>query len=69
MNAAEELKQALPDSVISVGLQTSKPLAVIKKENLLKVADKVREMDFDHLSVITGTDYRDRFQVVYNFFS
>lgn len=26
-------------------------------------------MGFDHLSVITGTDYKDHFEVVYNFFS
>jgi NADH-quinone oxidoreductase subunit C len=69
MNAAEELKQALPDSVKSVGFQTNKPQAVIKKEDLLKVAVKVKEMGFDDLSVITGTDYVDRFEVVYNFFS
>lgn len=69
MNAAEELKQALPDSVESVGFQTNKPQAVIKKEDLLKVAGKVKEMGFDDLSVITGTDYVDRFEVVYNFFS
>ncbi len=68
-NAAEELKQSLPNSVVSVGLQLNKPLAVIKKEDMLKVAAKVKEMGFDNLSLITGTDYRDRFEVVYNFLS
>ena len=69
MNPAEELKQLLPDSVLSIGMQTNKPLAIIKKEELLKVAEKVNEMGFDNLSVITGVDYKDRFEVVYNFFS
>ncbi len=69
MNAAEELKQVLPNSVISVGLQVNKPLAIIKKEELLNAAAKVKEMGFDHLSVITGVDYTDRFEVIYNFFS
>ncbi len=69
MNAAEELKQALPDAVVSIGMQLNKPLAVIKKEELLNVARKVKELGLEHLSVITGIDYRDRFEVVYNFFS
>lgn len=69
MNPAEELKQALPASVISTGTQVEKPLALIKKEDMLKVAAKVKEMGFDHLSVITGIDYVDRFEVIYNFFS
>lgn len=69
MNAAEELKYLLPGSVISVGIQTNKPLAVIKKEDMLKVAEKVKEMGFDNLSVITGVDCVDRFEVIYNFFS
>jgi len=69
MNGAEELKQSLPSSVISTGMQINKPLAVIKKEDILPVASKVKEMDFDQLSVITGIDYQDRFEVIYNFFS
>jgi NADH-quinone oxidoreductase subunit C len=69
MNPAEELKQALPASVVSTGTQVEKPLALIKKDDLLKVAAKVKEMGFDHLSVITGIDYVDRFEVIYNFFS
>ncbi len=69
MNPAEELKQALPGSVISTGMQVDKPLAVIKKEELLVVAAKVKKMGFDHLSVITGIDYTDRFEVIYNIFS
>jgi NADH-quinone oxidoreductase subunit C len=69
MNAAEELKQALPESVVSTGMQVEKPLALVKKEDLLRVAAKVKEMGFDHLSVITGIDYVDRFEVIYNFFS
>ncbi len=69
MNAAEELKQKLPAAVVSTGMQVNKPMAVIKKEELLNAARKVKEMGFDHLSVITGTDYKDHFEVVYNFFS
>ncbi len=69
MNAAEELKQAFPAEVVSTGMQISKPLAIIKKEDLLKVAEKVKEMGFDNLSVITGIDYQDRFEVIYNFLS
>jgi NADH-quinone oxidoreductase subunit C len=69
MNAAEELKQIMPDSVENVGFQTDKPQAVIKKEDLLKIALKAKEMGFDHLSVITGIDYVDRFEVIYNFLS
>ena len=69
MNPAEELKYALPNSVTSVGVQTNKPLAVIKKEDVLKVAAKVKEMGFDNLSVITGVDCGDRIEVIYNFFS
>jgi NADH-quinone oxidoreductase subunit C len=69
MNPAEELKQYLPDSIVSIGLQKKKPIAIIKKEYLLKVAAKVNEMGFDNLSLITGIDYRDRFEVVYNFLS
>lgn len=69
MNAAEELKQAMPASVVGTGIQTNKPLAIIKREDLLKVAKKVKDMGFDQLSVITGIDYKDRFEVIYNFFS
>ncbi len=69
MNPAEELKQKLPAAVVSTGMQLNKPMAVIKKEELLNAAKKVKEMGFDHLSVITGTDYNDHFEVVYNFFS
>ncbi len=69
MNPAEELKQKLPAAVISTGMQVNKPMAVIKKEELLNAAGKVKEMGFDHLSVITGIDYKDHFEVVYNFFS
>jgi len=68
MNPAEEIKQLFPDSFVSVGHQTNKPLAIIKKEGLLKIAEKVKEMGFDNLSeCITGIDYGDRFEVVYNF--
>ncbi len=69
MNSAEELKQAMPAAVGSTGMQINKPLAIIKKEDLLKVAEKVKEMGFDNLSVITGIDYQDRFEVIYNFLS
>jgi len=69
MNPAEELKQNLPDFILSIVLQKNKPIAIIKKEDLLKVAEKVEEMGFDNLSLITGIDYRDRFEVVYNFLS
>jgi NADH-quinone oxidoreductase subunit C len=69
MNAAEELKQVLPNSVVSIGLQLNKPLVTVKKDELLNVAQKVKEMGFGHLSVITGVDYKDRFEVIYNFFS
>ncbi len=69
MSAAEELKQTMPDAVISTGMQLNKPMAIVKKEKLLEVAKKVKEMGFEHLSVITGIDYKDRFEVVYNFFS
>ncbi len=69
INPSEELKQAVPNAVVSVGLQTNKPQAVIKKEELRKAAEKVKDMGFDHLSVITGIDYADRFEVIYNFFS
>jgi NADH-quinone oxidoreductase subunit C len=69
MNPAEELKYLLPNSVVGVGVQTNKPLAIIRKEDLLKVAEKVKEMGFDNLSVITGVDCVDRFEVIYNFFS
>ncbi|VVB96639.1 NADH-quinone oxidoreductase subunit C/D [uncultured archaeon] len=69
MNAAEELKQAMPAAVVSTGMLIDKPLAIIKKEEILKAAGKVKEMGFDNLSVITGIDYRDRFEVIYNFFS
>lgn len=69
MNPAEELKQTLPASVVSTGTQVEKPLALIKKDDLLKVAAKVKEMGFNHLSVVTGIDYVDRFEVIYNFFS
>jgi NADH-quinone oxidoreductase subunit C len=69
MNQADELKQKLPAAVISTGMQVNKPMALIKKEELLNAARKVKEMGFDHLSVITGIDYKDHFEVVYNFFS
>ncbi|NJD76686.1 MAG: NADH-quinone oxidoreductase subunit C [Candidatus Methanoperedens sp.] len=59
----------MPAAVVSTGMQLNKPLAIIQKEELLKVAEKVKEMGFDNLSVITGIDYRDRFEVIYNFFS
>lgn len=69
MTSADELKQKMPAAVISTGMQANKPMAVIKKEELLNAARKAKDMGFDHLSVITGTDYNDHFEVVYNFFS
>ena len=69
MNPAQELKEYLPDSIVSLGMQKNKSLAIIKKDYLVKVAEKVKEMGFDNLSLITGIDYRDRFEVVYNFLS
>jgi NADH-quinone oxidoreductase subunit C len=69
MNPAEELKYLFPNSVVSEGVQTNKPLAVIRKEDLLTVAEKVKEMGFDNLSVITGVDRLDRIEVIYNLFS
>lgn len=69
MNSAEELKNHLPESVISIGVQGNKPMAVIKKEGLLDAARKAKDLGFDHLCVITGVDYRDHFEVIYNFFS
>ncbi len=69
MSALDELKNAFPSAVVGTGMQVDKPLAIIRKEELLNVAGKVKEMGFDHLSVITGIDYRDHFEVVYNFFS
>lgn len=69
MNPAEELKGLLPESVISTGLQGTKPMAVIKGEDILNAAGKAKELGFDHLSVITGIDYRDHFEVIYNLFS
>ncbi len=69
MNLIEELKSKLPVAVISTGMQVNKPMAVIKKEELLNAARTVKQMGFDHLSVITGTDYKDHFEIVYNFFS
>lgn len=69
VNAIEELKKVLPSAVAGTGMQLDKPMAVIKKEELLEAAGKIKEMGFDHLSVITGVDYKDRFEVVYNFFS
>ncbi len=69
MSAVDELKNSLPSAIVSTGMQVNKPLAIIRKEELLNVAGKVKEMGFDHLSVITGVDYKDHFEVVYNFFS
>ena len=69
MNPAEELKNQLPDTVTGIGMQGNKAMAVIRKDDLLKAAGKAREMGFDHLSVITGIDYRDHFEVIYNLFS
>ena len=45
MKPAEELKQLFPDSVVSIGLQVNKPLAIIKKEELLKIAEKVKRIN------------------------
>src|SRR4030065_2139507 len=69
MNSAEELKYLFPNSVVGVGVQTNKPLAVIRKEDFFKVAEKVKDLGFDNLSVITGVDRVDRIEVIYNFFS
>lgn len=69
MNSSEELKALLPEAVISTGMQLNKPLAVIRKEEILRAAEKAKEMEFEHLSVITGVDYGDHFEVIYNLFS
>lgn len=69
MNAAEELKKALPDAVTGTGVQGNKPMATVKKEDLLDAAAKAQELGFDQLSVITGVDYEDRVEVIYNLFS
>ncbi|MDW7727066.1 MAG: NADH-quinone oxidoreductase subunit C [Candidatus Methanoperedens sp.] len=69
MNAAEELKNILPDAVTEIGKQGKKPQATVKKERLQEAAKKAQELGFDQLSVITGVDYGDRFEVIYNLFS
>ncbi len=69
MNSAEELKGHMPAAVIDIAIQGKRPMAVIKREELLNTAGKAKEMGFDHLSVITGIDYGDHFEVIYNLFS
>ncbi len=69
MSVADDLKNAFPSAVVGTGMQVDKPLVIVKQEELFNVAEKVKEMGFEHLSVITGIDYKDHFEVVYNFFS
>ncbi|MHB8361095.1 MAG: NADH-quinone oxidoreductase subunit C [Thermoplasmataceae archaeon] len=41
----------------------------VKKENLLEVMKSFYEQGFDHLSLITGIDRRDRIEIVYHLHS
>ena len=61
-----KLEKKFPEAVIEAGADG----LLLKAEQLLAVADYLKtapDLDFDFLNHITGTDYYDYFEVVYQF--
>lgn len=69
MNELEELKNKFP-TVIETKIQRERRIWItLKREALLEVCRYLKEREFDHLSSISGVDYKDRFEVVYHLWS
>ena len=61
---ASQLEEQFPGSIV----ESSQDSFVVKNEFLLEVATFLKttpEFDFDYLTAITGVDYNDYFEVVY----
>lgn len=65
----DNIKSKFPGSIVGTGALVDKPMLIIKKEDILKVCEYAHELGFDHLSLITGVDYQDHFEVIYNLWS
>lgn len=65
------LKKNFSDAIIEAKIQKERRIIVtIKKEYLLDLCKYLKEnLDFDHLSSISGVDYPERFEVVYHLWS
>jgi NADH-quinone oxidoreductase subunit C len=62
--AAEKIAAQFPEAIIESGNQA----VVIKSENLLPVADYLKnslELSFNQLNDITSVDYYDYFEIIY----
>ncbi len=70
MSIQSELKTRFGDAVIETYLQKDgKPGLVVKPEALLEICNFLHDSGFDHLSLISGTDYVERMEVVYHIWS
>jgi NADH-quinone oxidoreductase subunit C len=61
---AKQLAKKFPDAVIEVGADS----LLLKADQLLAVAEYLNtapDLDFDYLNHVTGVDYYDYFEVVY----
>jgi NADH-quinone oxidoreductase subunit C len=64
------LKEKFPEAVVEIPEGTKDPTAVIRRENIRKVALFLRdEIGFNYLSFMAGVDYPERFEVVYYLYS
>ncbi len=65
----DTLKSSFPDAIEKSGNLKDKPFVQIKKEKLVDVCRYLFDQEFKHLSCITGIDYMENFEVVYNLWS
>jgi NADH-quinone oxidoreductase subunit C len=67
----DAVKGELGDRVIESGVERERRLFIrIKKEDLVEVCRRLHDdMGFDHLSLITGIEWEDKFECVYHLWS
>ena len=65
----ETLKRALPDAIGEIHAQTRDPYIMFDPAHVREVLTLLRDspaLRFEMLQIITGVDWRDRFEVVYH---
>ncbi|MBM3334989.1 NADH-quinone oxidoreductase subunit C, partial [Candidatus Sumerlaeota bacterium] len=65
----EALKSRLPHAVRELGAGTASPFITIEPAHVVAVVSEMRDnaaLRFDLLQMVTGVDWRDRFEVVYH---
>ena len=64
---AESLRNAFPQGVSIVKVKPRRIFMDVEKDKLLEVCKKLKdELDFEHVSCVTGVDMKTHFQTVYH---